>query len=69
MAVAKYRGYIWKGLSIYVIFKMMNAIYDCGIYARFFVYGPFSMRKVLKLNPDENFAAIQSRLFLKFCAQ
>ena len=41
--VAKYKGYIWKGLSIYVIFKMINAIYDCGIYARFFVYGPGSM--------------------------
>ena len=56
--VTHYRGYIWKGLSIYVIFKMINAIYDCGIYARFFCYGPKSIQKILSLDHNENFAAI-----------
>ena len=58
MAVAKYRGYTWKLASVYIIFKLMNAFYDCGIYTRFFIYGPSSMKKVLKLNPEENFASI-----------
>ena len=39
-ACAKYRGYIWKGLTFYMFLNCMNAIYDCGMYARFFVYGP-----------------------------
>ena len=48
---------------------MINAVYDCGVYARFFCYGPSSMQKVVKLDHNEHFSSIQARLFMKHCAQ
>ena len=67
-ACSIYRGYIWKGISLYAIIKLMDAIYDAGIYARFFIHGPSSMRKVAVLSQEESFAAIQTHLFMKHCA-
>ena len=57
-ACAKYRGYIWKGLTFYLFLNCMNAIYDCGMYTRFFVYGPSSMKKCAELDPNKSFASI-----------
>ena len=64
-----YKGWIWKGGLLYVLTKLMNAQYDLGMYARFFVHAPQHIRKVLELDPDESFACIQSRLFMKHCAK
>ncbi len=35
-----YRGYVWKGLLFYLIYREVDAIYDAGIYLRFLVNGP-----------------------------
>ena len=48
---------------------MLNAIYDTGMYMRFFIHGPKYMKQVLELDPETSFASIQMRLFMKYCAK
>ena len=67
-ACSVYRGYVWKGVGFYAIVKLLDAFYDAGMYLRFFIHGPKTMREIANLNPEENFAAIQMRLFMRFCA-
>ena len=40
VACSKYKGMWWKFLGFYAIYSLLNSIYDVGMYARFFVYGP-----------------------------
>jgi hypothetical protein len=35
-----YRGYLWKGLVFYLLYREADAIYDFGMYANFFINGP-----------------------------
>lgn len=53
-----YRGYAWKGLLFYLIYREVDAIYDCGMYTRFFVNGPRQMKYVLNLDEGKSFGAI-----------
>ena len=69
IACGKYRGMAWKAFSFYVLCKMMDAIYDSGIYLRFFLQAPKSMRDIVALEPENSFASIQTRLFMKHCAK
>ena len=66
---AKYRGMAWKAATFYVLVKMIDAIYDSGIYLRFFVRAPKAMRDIAALDPENSFASIQTRLFMKHCAK
>ena len=59
----------WKAFTFYFIVKMMDAIYDSGIYLRFFIQAPKFMRDIVSLSPEESFASIQTRLFMKHCAK
>ena len=65
----KYRGRMWK-LGVFCgIFILRNAIYDSGMYIRFFLYGPSYLRQIMTLDQNESFGAIQTRLFVKWCAR
>jgi hypothetical protein len=57
-ACGMYRGYAWKGLLFYLIYREADAIYDAGIYTRFFIHGPRQLRYVLNLEESKNFGAI-----------
>jgi hypothetical protein len=35
-----YRGYLWKGLVFYLLYREVDAIYDFGMYTSFFINGP-----------------------------
>lgn len=35
-----YKGYLWKLALFYFIYREADALYDAGIYLRFFVNGP-----------------------------
>merc|ERR1712032_1153622 len=48
---------------------MRHGIYDSGMYVRFFLYGPGYSKDIMSLNQDESFAAIQTRLFVKYCGK
>ena len=65
---AKYKGLWWKGLAMYGIYVTINAIYDVGMYARFFLLGPGYLRSLCELDQEDNFSALQVRLFMKSCA-
>ena len=64
-----YRGMLWKAGLFYLLCKMMDAIYDSGIYLRFFIHAPNYMRRIAELDPEVSFASIQTRLFMKHCAK
>jgi hypothetical protein len=51
-----YRGYLWKGLAFYVIYREIDAIYDFGMYLSFFLRGPSQMRRILELDSSRSFA-------------
>ena len=53
-----YKGYLWKGAGFYAIYKLMDALYDTGMYLRFFIHAPQYMRRTVKLNEEDSFAAI-----------
>ena len=53
---------------MYGIFVSLDAIYDVGMYGRFFLLGPGYLRKLSELDSKENFSALQIRLFMKHCA-
>lgn len=53
-----YRGYLWKGVVFYFIYREIDAIYDLGMYLGFFLKGPRQMRDVLALDPEKSFAHI-----------
>ena len=55
-------------MGMYSIFVTLNAIYDVGMYGRFFILGPGYLRKLAELDSKENFSALQVRLFMKHCA-
>ena len=57
-ASAYYRGYTWKILSFYAFYRVVHSIYDYGKYANFFAYGPGQMKRIVELDPKENFASI-----------
>lgn len=42
-----YKGYLWKGLAFYLIYREIDAIYDLGMYMNFFVNGPKQLKRVL----------------------
>lgn len=62
------RGMAWKVAMFYGIMVEINAIYDTGMYLNFIVNGPTYMRRILDLNPEESFSAIQMKLFVRWCA-
>ena len=45
-----YRGYTWKVLTFYLLYREADALYDFGMYSRFLFYGPRQMREILGLN-------------------
>ena len=49
---------MWKMSMFGVIFILRNAIYDSGMYIRFFIHGPSYLKHIMTLNQDESFAAI-----------
>lgn len=53
-----YRGYLWKGLAFYLIYREIDAIYDFGMYLGFFIKGPSQLKRILKLDPETSFAQI-----------
>ena len=61
-----YKGYFWKLLLFYFIYREADALYDFGIYTRFFIHGPKQFRKILSLKDTENFGCIQTKLFMKY---
>ena len=67
-ACMKYRGWYWKGISFFVLVYLMDALYDCGVYLRFFFHGPRAIREIMELDPKSSFGSIQSRLFMRHCA-
>lgn len=52
----------------YGLFSLLDALYDMGVYTYFFIHGPAHIRKVIELEPEKNFASIQTRLFMRYCA-
>ena len=67
-ACGTYRGYLWKGLAFYLIYREADALYDFGMYLNFFLHGPRQMRSFLALDPAQSFAGIQTALFMKHAA-
>lgn len=61
------KGILWKIGGFYFFSTVFDAIYDTGMYLHFFFHAPSHMRKLLELE-DNSLAAIQLRLFMKFCA-
>ena len=61
------KGIMWKLAGVYFFSTVFDAIYDTGMYLHFFLHAPHYMRKLLELE-DTSLAAIQLRLFLRFCA-
>ena len=57
-ACSKYKGLPWKFLGMYGLFITLNAIYDVGMYARWFIYGPSYLRKLAELDPNESFSPL-----------
>jgi hypothetical protein len=53
-----YRGYMMKGLAFYLIYRELNALYDIGMYFRFFVYGPGYLKSILRLDENKCFGNI-----------
>ena len=45
-----------------------EALYDTGMYLHFFIHGPKYIKQIINLDETENFAAIQTKLFMKYCA-
>ena len=39
------------------------------MYLRFFLYGPSYMKAIMKVDPEQSFASIQARLFVKYCGK
>ena len=62
------RGIAWKVVTFYGIMVTLDAIYDVGMYASFFVNGPFFMHKLMALDESTSFGAIQTQLFVRWCA-
>ena len=48
--VSMYRGFTWKFATFYVIYRMLDAIYDSGMYARFFLFGPSAMKRLAQMD-------------------
>lgn len=46
-ACFSYRGWAWKFFVFYGLLNTINAVYDCGMYANFFVHGPAFLRKLM----------------------
>ena len=67
-ACFSYRGWAWKFFVFYGLLNTINAVYDCGMYANFFVHGPAFLRKLMAQDSSESFSPIQTRLFMKWCA-
>ena len=68
-ACGVYRGYLWKGLIFYIIYREIDAIYDFGMYFSFFLKGPSQIKRVLQLDPERSFAQIQAALYMKYSAK
>ena len=62
------RGWAWKFLVFYGLLNSLNAVYDCGMYANFFVHGPGFLKQLMAQDSKESFSPIQTRLFMKWCA-
>ena len=41
---------MWKFLVFYGIYVTLDAIYDSGVYFRFFLYGPSYLRQIAKID-------------------
>ena len=57
-ACGAYRGHMWKFLIFYGIYVTLDAIYDSGVYFRFFLYGSKYMRQIANIYYSESFASI-----------
>eukprot|EP00347_Sterkiella_histriomuscorum_P012597 403367957 len=64
-----YKGYFWKLGLFYIIYREADALYDAGIYLRFLVNAPRQFRYMLALDDSKNFGTIQTKLFVKYCAE
>ena len=42
----------------YLLYTCMDALYDVGIYAYFFLHGPHFFRRLVELESTENFSSI-----------
>jgi len=69
VACGAYRGRTWKLGAFLGIYVLRNAIYDGGMYLRFFLYGPSYMKAIMNVDPEHSFASIQARLFVKYCGK
>jgi hypothetical protein len=49
-ACGTYKGHLWKFLTFYVIYVTLDAIYDSGVYLRFFLYGPSYLRSIANID-------------------
>jgi len=54
------QGWGWKICVFYGIIATIHAIYDCGMYASFFVHGPSIIRSLINLDKKESFSPIQT---------
>lgn len=67
-ACFRYGGWAWKLFTFLGLMSTINATFDVGMYLNFCVNGMPLFKKLLNLDPQNNFSAIQTRLFMKWCA-
>jgi len=66
---AVYKGLFLKGLMLYLMYREFNALNDLAYFLRFYFKCPKYMRKLLELDEEKSFAAIQTRLYVRYCAE
>ena len=52
------RSIAYKLMTGYLIYTCLDALYDMGVYTYFFLHGPRFIRKLVELEPSENFGSI-----------
>ena len=52
------RSVMSKLFTSYLLFTVIDALYDMGVYSYFLIHGPTHMKKLLVLPPAENFGSI-----------
>jgi hypothetical protein len=52
------KGYVWKFAVFYLIMNEIDAIYDFGMFLRFYVHGPSMLRNIISLDDGRSFASI-----------
>ena len=57
-----------KVIGFYAIIVCIDPMYDAGHYLSFFINAPRNFRHLIDLDKKDNFAPLQTRLFMRFCA-